>query len=106
VDGGAGKDTLYVGAGTSNATISGGADDDGALRRHGDYRADVFGDDGFDYLKNTGVITGLTFGGGADDDILENVGSILGTLNFGGDDGVDVLTKTGQRSGLWLWRRC
>ncbi|MFN5283304.1 MAG: beta strand repeat-containing protein, partial [Planctomyces sp.] len=96
VDGGGGKDRLYVGTGTTNATVSGGADDDILYTTGtGITNLTFSGDEGFDFLRNTGSISGLNFGGGADDDILENVGSILGTLSFGGDDGVDVLTNTG-----------
>ena len=53
VDGGGGKDTLYVGAGTTNATISGGADDDVLITSGtGITGLNFSGDDGFDYLKN------------------------------------------------------
>ena len=112
-----GSDTLQNFGTVNSLTFGGGADDD-LLVNNGTVVTSLNfgGDDGADVLLNRGSVTSLTFGGGADDDILFNSGSVtsltfnggadddvllnngnnIASLNFGGDDGVDVLVNNGS----------
>ena len=46
---------------------------------------------------NSGEITTLDFGGGADDDtLINNAGGVIGTLDFSGDDGLDQLVNDAE----------
>ncbi len=62
------------------------------------YQSITTSDDGADTLFNEGDnVTGITFTGGADGDLLNNIGSNVAGIDFQGDDGADTLVNSGNR---------
>ncbi|MDX2038441.1 MAG: PKD domain-containing protein [Isosphaeraceae bacterium] len=80
----------------SNITLRGGADADTFVIQGSRIDSiDLRGDDGADTFVNQGTVGGtIVFSGGADGDILTNVGTI-DRIDFRGDDGLDEFVNQG-----------
>ena len=113
-----GADALInTGEGVSTINFGGGADDDVFVNRADNVSGLNFGgdsevvlvggvlqlvpilsgDDGADTLLNEGNhVSGITFTGGADNDVLTNTGDGVSGIDFSGDDGADTLLNVGH----------
>ena len=97
--GGADDDTL-VNTGTVTGTLVFGGDQQFSLTDELE-QIDNAADDGVDILANYGTLGGISFTGGADDDILLNdTAGTVGDLVFSGDAGADILRNLGTVTNL------
>lgn len=97
--GGADDDTL-INTGTVTGTLVFGGDQQFSLTDELE-QIDNAADDGVDILANYGTLGGISFTGGADDDILLNdTTGTVGDLVFSGDAGADILRNLGTVTNL------